>query len=178
MKKAILSLLTLSSLLTAPAYAEIRTLHIEIDGLQCPYCNTVVKQALETVENLESVILNPHYGIASINVKANTALNLAAIYDAIEGVGYSIEEIKVDVVGELIPGEEYYILKSRDDHSRYLLFTYHWEEGKLRPTFSGNLKEDLKRLQEDSNFVLVQGRLHRHVGMLPGLSVDKVWPAE
>ena len=65
---------------------------LKIEGMMCTGCENRVQNALKTIEGVEEVKANHQDG--TVRVKANDNVELSAIKEKVEDIGYEVKEAK------------------------------------------------------------------------------------
>jgi cation transport ATPase len=99
MKFALLSLICL-----LPASAQLRSVEIRVSGLDCASCAESVDRKLGRMRGVESASFDASKNIAIIKLKPENTVTLPGIRDTLKSMGYTPEEAKVSVAGELRDG--------------------------------------------------------------------------
>ena len=87
-----------------PAAAQLRTVEIRVSGLDCASCAESVDRKLGRMRGIESASFDATKNVATLKLKAENTLTLTAIRDALKSMGYTPEEARVSVQGELRDG--------------------------------------------------------------------------
>jgi copper chaperone CopZ len=86
----------------APAAAQLRSVDIRVSGLDCASCAESVAKRLGRIRGVESASFDRN--MASVKLREENAVTLHAIRDALKGLGYTPEEARIVVRGELRDG--------------------------------------------------------------------------
>ena len=87
-----------------PLAAELRTVDIRVSGLDCASCAESVDRKLGRMRGVESARFDAATNTASLRLKPDNTITLAAIRDALKSMGYTPQEATVIVQGELRGG--------------------------------------------------------------------------
>ncbi|MDF0667163.1 MAG: mercury resistance system periplasmic binding protein MerP [Nitrospira sp.] len=85
--KKLITLLTLSSALSAPAWAATQTVTLSVTGMTCAACPITIKKALNKVEGVENIEVNLEKKEAVITFD-DTKTTVAALLEATKNAGY------------------------------------------------------------------------------------------
>ena len=70
----------------------MKEMELKIEGMMCTGCENRVQNALKTIEGVEEVKANHQDG--TVRVKANDNVELSAIKEKVEDIGYEVKEVK------------------------------------------------------------------------------------
>jgi cation transport ATPase len=99
MRFALLSLICI-----VPATAQLRTIEIRVSGLDCASCAESVDRKLGRMRGVESASFDAAKNVATVTLKPENTVTLAAIRDALKAMGYTPEEANIVAQGELRDG--------------------------------------------------------------------------
>lgn len=68
----------------------MKEMELKIEGMMCTGCENRVQNALKTIEGVEEVKANHEDG--SVKIKANDNVELSAIKEKVEDIGYEVKE--------------------------------------------------------------------------------------
>ena len=68
----------------------MKEMKLKIEGMMCTGCENRVQNALKTIDGVEEVKANHQDGTA--RVKANDNVELSAIKEKVEDIGYEVKE--------------------------------------------------------------------------------------
>ena len=70
----------------------MKEMELKIEGMMCTGCENRVQNALKTIDGVEEVKANHQDG--TVIVKANDNVELSAIEEKVEDIGYEVKEAK------------------------------------------------------------------------------------
>lgn len=70
----------------------MKEMELKIEGMMCTGCENRVQNALKTIDGVEEVKANHQDG--TVRVKANDNVELSAIKEKVEDIGYEVKESK------------------------------------------------------------------------------------
>ena len=70
----------------------MKEMKLKIEGMMCTGCENRVQNALKTIDGVEEVKANHQDG--TVRVKANDNVELSAIKEKVEDIGYEVKESK------------------------------------------------------------------------------------
>ena len=91
-----------TSILAGPAWPQVESATVAVDGLACPFCAYGVEKRLKKVGGVESVRVSFRDNEATLSAKNNESVAVAEIPRAIEKAGFTAGAIEISVVGQLI----------------------------------------------------------------------------
>lgn len=68
----------------------MKEIELKIEGMMCTGCENRVQNALKTIDGVEEVKANHQDG--TVRVKANDNVELSAIKEKVEDIGYEVKE--------------------------------------------------------------------------------------
>ena len=129
-----LSLLA-TALLVAPAWAQIESATVAVDGLACPFCAYGVEKRLKKVGGVGSVRVSSRDNDATVSAKNNESIAVEEIPGAIEKAGFTPGAIEISAVGHLTgDATEGWLLKVGGHKQSFSLVDLKKDfEGELQP---------------------------------------------
>jgi mercuric ion binding protein len=85
--KKLITLLALSAVLSAPAWAATQTVTLSVTGMTCAACPITIKKALNKVEGVEKIQINLEKKEALI-IFDDAKTTVEALLDATKNAGY------------------------------------------------------------------------------------------
>jgi len=172
-------ILSIISVLTVPAFAEIKTVSLRVDGLSCPFCALGLEKKLKKVESVSGVNVHMKKALTDLTLKPQSALDLKAIRKAVKEAGFTLKNIDVGVLGTIIRDNEgFFVLESQGDKTRFILFDKEHSEARAKSLSTQMLGNDIEKkllqAQNDGKLVLIQGTIHEHAELPPGLLINRV----
>ena len=70
----------------------MKEMELKIEGMMCTGCENRVQNALKTIDGVEEVKANHQDG--TVRVKANDNVELSAIKEKVEDIGYEVKDAK------------------------------------------------------------------------------------
>lgn len=136
-------------------FAEITEVEVGINGLSCPFCVVQLEKPMERIKAIDRLDIHLKKGIACFTLKENSLLNIKEIKDAVKKTGFSVRNIKLKVIGEIVTYGEFPALKASGTGQVFVL-------------------DDLKGKQPGS-IVMIEGNVHEHAqGNYYGLSIERI----
>ncbi|MBK9166473.1 MAG: heavy-metal-associated domain-containing protein [Bryobacterales bacterium] len=89
------------ALLSWPAGAELRVVEIRVSGLDCASCVKSVPTALRRVRGVQATEYRAAEGVVEISLARGNTVTLDRLRDALKGLGYTPEDARIQVVGEV-----------------------------------------------------------------------------
>jgi copper chaperone CopZ len=89
-------------LCVVPAAAQVRSVDIRVSGLNCANCAPSVAKRLARIRGVEAASFERN--IAAVKLHADNTVTLDTIRDTLKGLGYTPEEARIVVRGELHEG--------------------------------------------------------------------------
>ena len=99
-KHVVLTLLAMV-LLVAPAWAQVESATVAVDGLACPFCAYGVEKRLKKVGGVDSVRISFRDNEATLSAKNNESVAVGEIPRAIKKAGFTHGAIEISAVGQL-----------------------------------------------------------------------------
>lgn len=81
-----------------PGMLEVR---LGVSGLSCPFCAFGLEKKLNEVENVASLDIQMEEGVAVVEPKAGTSIDLRALEQAVEKAGFTPRRIELSARGRL-----------------------------------------------------------------------------
>jgi len=171
-QQTIMMVITLSiiSLLAVPVFAEIKTVNLHVDGLSCPFCALSLEKNLKKVEAIKTVNVHLKKAITDVTLKPEVPFNLSAIQLAVKESGFTLRDIEVTVIGNVIQNDDGIILlESQGDKTQFFLFDENHSDSDSKSTkqqvLDTNVEKQLLKLQQEGNSVTIDGIIHQHIDM-------------
>ncbi|MBI2166936.1 MAG: heavy-metal-associated domain-containing protein [Candidatus Omnitrophica bacterium] len=158
--------------------AEIEEVKLEVDGLACPFCAYGLEKKLKKVPGTSAYEIDMKRGEAFVRSEKKTALNFASFENAVREAGFTLRGITVKAVGKIVDLEEGFAFEVRESGQRFLLFEgtqshekYHAGE-KIKP-LSKKLENELSAFKDKGIPLRIEGTIHPHEGLAPGLLIKR-----
>ncbi len=159
-----------------PAYAEIQSVEMQVDGMTCPFCVYGIEKKLKALGEVTDARSNLKTGIVDIEIKKDAALDIEKLNKAIIESGFTPGKIKIIAIGELLEydleNKEYIVLKVTGSDQLFLLTSnsIHDNQEFLNEK---TIKELEKATDDGKKEIIVSGYVHTHTAEVPpALSVD------
>jgi len=173
----VLSTVFLALVFVSPAHAEIEELTIGVDGLSCPFCVMGLEKNLKKVESVDSVKVHLKKAQANVGLRAGAEFNLKSLKNAVKEAGFSWRGARIKVTGAVVREEGFLAIESKGDKTRFVLYDQNHvdaeSDSSTPEVLNISLKERLIKV-EDGKLVVIQGVIHQHANMKPGLLVEEV----
>ena len=88
-------------LFVAPAWAQVESATVAVDGLACPFCAYGVEKRLKKVGGVDSVRVSSRDNEATLSAKSKESIAVAEIPRAIKKAGFTPGAIEISAVGRL-----------------------------------------------------------------------------
>jgi len=164
-------------LTSSPIFAEIEEVKLQVNGLACPFCVYGLEKKLKKAPNVSDVKVHLKEGSAILGVTDEAVIDFVALNEAVKDAGFTLKDISVRAVGFIADSKEGFILRSSETGQQFLLFEsddtheeYH--DGKKVMTISAALAEKIEKAKISKNRVRVEGNVHAHKGLPPGLLIN------
>lgn len=72
-----------------PLFAQLHNVDIKVSGIDCASCATSVPARLKRIRGVEAAAFDPAKSMVSVRLAADNKVTLAAIRDALKGLGYT-----------------------------------------------------------------------------------------
>lgn len=162
-----------------PLSAEVQQVELVVDGLSCPFCSLGLEKKLKRVEGVAAVAIHMKQGLTDVQPDPGHPLDLAAIRRAVKEAGFTLSDIRLTVNGVVAYDGDTWVLESRGDGSRFLLFDAEHAQAERSPGAAlvsmGN--ESLRTLDDAAQqgaHVVITGRVHEHADLPPGLLIERL----
>lgn len=87
-----------------PLCAQLRQVEIRVSGLNCASCAGAVSKRLGRMRGVTSAAFGADKGVATMSLGETNKITLDTIRDTLKGLGYTPEEARVEVSGQLRDG--------------------------------------------------------------------------
>jgi copper chaperone CopZ len=87
-----------------PGVAQLQSVEIRVSGLDCSSCAESVDRKLSRIRGVESARFDAAKNTATLKLRTDNTITLAAIRDALKSIGYTPEEANIVVRGDLRDG--------------------------------------------------------------------------
>ena len=172
----IVSLTLISPVFFQPAFAEINSVEMQVDGMTCPFCVYGIEKKLEALGEVKDARSNLKTGIVDIKIKEDAPLNIERLNDAIHESGFTPGRIKIKATGELteykLEGNEYPALQVTGTEQVFLLVPAPDHE-KKEFLSEKKLNEIEKATEGGKKAIIITGYIHSHsAGITSALSIE------
>ena len=172
-------ILSIISLLAVPVFAEIKTASLYVDGLSCPFCALSLEKKLKKVEAIKTVDVHLKKAITEITLKPDIPFDLKAIHKAVKESGFTLRNIEVVVIGDVIQNDDGIILlESHGDKTHFFLYDKNHSDGDAKSTntqvLETNIERQLLKARQKGNSIHIDGIVHQHAEMPLGLLIKKL----
>lgn len=172
-----IGVVALTFMFISPAFAEMDEITIGVDGLSCPFCVMGLEKNLKKVDSVDSVKVHLKKAEAEVSLKAGSSLDLNALHKAVRDAGFSWRELRIKVAGTIVREEGFIALESEADKTRFILYDQNHIDAEIDSATPQVLNADLQGRflkAEGGKRVIIQGTIHEHANMAPGLLVEEV----
>ncbi len=159
-----------------PAFAEINSVEMHVDGMTCPFCVYGIEKKLEALGEVKDASSNLKMGTVSIKLKKNEPLDIGRLNEAIHESGFTPGGIKINATGRLttykLEGKENPALKITGSRQVFLLTGApdHETVEFLKPK---ELIELEKASRDGSVEITITGYIHSYpLGIPTALSIE------
>lgn len=139
-------LITLLGLAASPAWSQVESVKMRVDGLACPFCAYGLEKKLKDVPGVSKIEIRVDDGLLLLEAKKDEAIALEQLEPAVKNAGFTARGITATAVGSIVTINDRPVLRVSGGDTELIL-----EDD---PT----LKELLAALQP-SKQVRVAGRL-------------------
>ena len=94
-------LLIAGLLIALPLAAELRKVEMTVGGLDCDSCALSVDRVVKRIRGVDTATFDPKALLVTVTFKPENKVQLAAIRDAVKGVGYTPGETRIVARGSL-----------------------------------------------------------------------------
>jgi len=159
-----------------PAFAQINSVEMQVDGMTCPFCVYGIEKKLEAVGEVRDVSSNLKTGIGDINLNKNGQIDIGRLNKAIHESGFTPGKMKINATGKLttykLEGKENPAFKVTGSGQVFLLTGAPDHE-----TVEFIDPEDLTKLEKasgnGSEEITITGYVHLHSEEVPpALSIE------
>lgn len=163
-------ILSIVSLLAVPAFAEIKTVNLHVDGLSCPFCALSLEKKLKSVDGVSKVDVHLKKAITNLTLKPESQLDLKAVHTAVKEAGFTLKDIQITISGNVLQDKDgFFIVESQEDKMQFFLFDEnHTDVNSSSPNshmLDANIEKQLLKAQEENKTVEVNGTIHQHADM-------------
>ena len=161
------------------AEAEIDRLTLRVDGLACPFCAYGLEKKLTKIGSISSYDVDFKEGKVFLGLKTDTQIELKSFYKAVREAGFTLKSISLRAKGKIGQSEQGLILLVKESKDTFLLFeskgiSRKYHKGEISKPLNNKLEKRLIQLKDQGKEVLIEGVVHEHNGLPPGLSVDSL----
>ena len=179
MRTCVVTFLTAAFMSPAPSWAEIEKATLQVDGLSCPFCSLGLEKRLKKVPAIDTIQIHMKQGLTEIKPKSGKKLDLSQLHKAVKDAGFTLRDVVLTVTGTIVPQEEMLVLQSTGDGTRFLLFDSKHAQSESKQArapvaLGAKLEQQLKEAQQTHATVRIEGRVHEHAGLPPGLLIQKL----
>lgn len=169
----ILLSLGLSAIGASETIAEIEGLQLEVDGLSCPFCVIGLNKNLKKRAGLEDIEVHLREGVTEAKLPPGQGIDIEKIHRGIKEAGFTLRGIKLTVIGHVIRDERYFVVSSRGDGTRFLLFDSLRKDDDVTSAVVGEtLQKQFEQAESQNQLIKMSGRVHEHEGLPPALKVE------
>jgi len=159
-----------------PAFAEINSVEMQVDGMTCPFCVYGIEKKLEALGEVKDASSNLKTGIVDIILTEDKSLDIERLNEAIRESGFTPGRIKIKATGELttykLEGKGNSALKVTGSAQLFLLISNakHDNQEFLNEK---TIKELEQATDDGKKEIIISGYVHSHTAEVPpALSVD------
>jgi len=158
-----------------PAFAEIKNIKMQVDGMTCPFCVYGIEKKLEALDEVEEASANLKTGMVDIKLKKNKPIDIERLKEAVRKSGFTPGRIKIKATGELIKykleDKEYPALRVTASDQIFLL-TSTPDHGK-KEFFDEIKSKQIEEAEGGKKEITITGYIYTHPeGVLPALNVE------
>ena len=179
MFKKVLLVFMLTLIVLPLAYGEIEEVTLNVDGLSCPFCAFGLEKKLKKVSGVSSYEVDMGQAEASVVLEQNAVLDFGAFEKAVKKAGFTLSGISVKAIGHIADSDRGLVFKVVHSDQKFLLFedeSIHIKSLKAEPLkmLSAPMKEKLLKIKEQEALIRVEGSVHEHPELPPGLAIEKI----
>jgi mercuric ion binding protein len=151
--------------------AAVDEVRLQVKGLACPFCTYGIEKNLNKLPGVTSVETTIRTGIVRVRLGPGVALDLEGLRQAVARSGFTLDHVAATVTGRLTSHDGRPALQAEPGGQSFLLLEAGREE--MFEELSETTRDRLSQVSAGgSRQLTVTGRVHGHVGMPPGLSVE------
>lgn len=171
--------LFLNTLVAQTSYAEIEGIRLEVDGLSCPFCALGINKNLKQKGGLEGIEVHLKQGVTEAKLPFGKGLDVGKVRQAVQEAGFTLRAIHVRVFGNVIRDGDQFAIVSRGDGTRFLLYDAEHaqsesKQGRSLVPLGEDLKTELEKALQAKTPVRIEGRVHEHADLPPGLLIQDI----
>jgi mercuric ion binding protein len=107
--------------LAAPAWAQVTSVIVTVEGMSCPFCAYGVEKKLKKVPGAASVDIDMQGGTATVHAREGASLDVAEVPGAIRDSGFTPGEVRLRAVGRVTERGGRLLLEAPDLHRPVVL---------------------------------------------------------
>lgn len=183
MRKKIIISTAISILILAisiiSAKAQIEQVTLRVDGLACPFCAYGLEKKIMRLKGISSYDVDMRAGKVFVGLKQDAQIELNVLHKVVKEAGFTLRSISLAAKGKIGLSEEGLILLVGASNEKFLLFeseaiSQKYHSDRLPSPLGKTLENKLIQIKNQDKVVLIEGVVHQHEGLLPGLSVDNL----
>lgn len=120
-KVLILALGVLATLSLKNAYAEVKSMNVEVKGLKCEFCVEKAENGLKDINWIKSAHVDLDASVAHIMVKKGVPIDIEELNQKVKGSGFTPEKVEITATGELTQYDGYAALRMKGSGQVFLL---------------------------------------------------------
>jgi len=160
-------------------HAEIEGIQLQVDGLSCPFCAIGIDKHLKQQAGLEGIEVHLKQGVTEGKLPPGKGINIGKVRQAVQEAGFTLRGIRLTVTGTVVREGNDFTLISRGDGTRFLLYDAAHAQSELKQggslaTLGDNLKAQLEKALQAKTPVRIEGDVHEHADLPPGLLVQDI----
>lgn len=168
-----------SGLASNTAFAEIKSMSLQIDGLSCPFCALSLEKKLKSVPAISTVEVHLKKAQTDLNLKPDGPLDLTAIRQAVKEAGFTLKDIQVAVFGVIKRNDNgFFMIESRGDQTQFFLFDGNHTDADVGSSdpqmLDSKIESQLSTAEKKNQLVGIEGIIHQHADMPFGLLISKL----
>ena len=90
---ATLTVFTLALLFAGPAFAQVESYTVGVDGMACPFCAQGVEKKLKALDGVDSLDIHMKKGTIDVHLGGGTAVTPDQIQTAIKEAGFQVRDL-------------------------------------------------------------------------------------
>ncbi|MGB7291700.1 MAG: heavy-metal-associated domain-containing protein [Thermodesulfobacteriota bacterium] len=171
-----LGILILLLVFINPAFAEIHSVEMQVDGMTCPFCVYGIEKKLEALREVQEASANLKKATVDIKLKNNEPIDIRRLNDAVRESGFTPGRIQIKAAGKLtdynLEGRNQAALEVTGPNQLFLLISTP-NHGKEEFLSDEKLNEVEKATGGGKKEITITGYIHSHPeGFPPALSVE------
>ena len=113
--------LLLLGLVAPPAWSQVESIEMRVDGLACPFCAYGLEKKLKEVPGVSNVEIRVNGGIVILRSEKGESIDVDGLKPAVKEAGFTEREIAATATGNVVTVEHRSVLEIRGTDTEFLL---------------------------------------------------------